>query len=1262
MNIKRLSCWIIALLVGQLFTSVCAQAPQLKTFSFSHPVSLYSVSNNGLWAVASGANADNGSLYDYPYVINLTTKEIKYLLTEEETNKGVIAATFDITDDGKTMVGCYNDCPAIYKDGKWNLLPVPVKNMTGKANVISPDGRFIVGRSGATAIGEEDWAESPLLWIDGKYTVCEGLPTKDISGNTATMNRFIGISPDGNNIVGCLSYSYPGNGCCIYVYNRSTKTYEIIGQKEMTKYSHISDAIMSPDGKWVGGTMHYVDFSTNPIIETDVPYRYNVGTKEFTAYTDKDSWDVGGFTMCNDGTIIGCSPYVNPIRTLKYRVGKFWYNLDVVLKERYGIDFTTSTGYDYTGVPISVSEDGKTLAAVAIIHSQNYVVTLPETFAEAAKSVNLLANYSISPVPGSTFNKASTFTVTFDKEAKVLNGAKEKIHLYQGETLMAKALSVKQSSLSEKSFIIGFKPQILEEGKRYTLKIPAGCFGIEDTDMENKDIEVSYIGRDNRPVTPEQYSMPDGSSQGELSYSQNLTIRFDIPIVVAENKVGYLYQDGNEDPLCELQLATSANYLAVYPLIQQHLYLGAKYTVVIPAGAVTDNQGNCGNEEIVLHYDGVYKKETPTPGAVLFDVDFSDPANSSSYFLMYDGDKLNPTAAMKDLGFDKSNTPWNLAIRESETSTNFCAGSTSMYDPAGESNDWMSTIQIEIPSDKYVLSWKSQSYKKNKTDVLRVYVWACDDEFNTLSKATVERIENEGDKVYEETESPGTGEETLEGEWTERKISLDRYKGKKVYIAFLNRNYDQSMIFVDDIKVEYDGKYAMGNTTPATVKMQTEVEVSGFVEIITKEEGAVFTSVTASYQDAAGNTMDNITRDGLHLVKGDRFEFKFDKKLPVEPGKITSFTLQVVLDGDMNKINASVKNLSFVPTKKVVLEEGTGSWCANCPLGIIAIEHLQKSFPNNFIPIAVHSASGGSDVYDFSAYCSALGFTAFPTGRINRIDTIYNPIASVNGEYSYTSPAGNETFTDIFVRELQKDTELEVNLSDATYDLGLNKITISATVRSAVDIDHANYRVLYVILENKLSGIQANNLGSTESPLLGEWGKGGKYATPYAAITYDHVARAYIGNTINGISGMVPTVMKASTPYDISIEDALPATITNMDNASVVCMLLNANTNQIVNAAEIHFSDNPLGVEETVNEQQQDAVTSVNGKLVNVRFNKTADAVVTLYDMNGLVIDQMAAKVNAGESLTASAQGYSGVVVVRIMCNRVTKAQKVFVK
>lgn len=1261
MNIKRLSCWIIALLVGQLFTSVCAQAPQLKTFSFNHPVSLQSVSNNGLWAVASGTNTDNASLYDYPYVIDLTTKEAKYLLTEEETNKGAIAATFDVADDGETMAGCYNDRPAVYKNGKWSLLPVPVPNMSGKANAISPDGRFIVGRSGATAIGEQEWSESPLLWIDGQYTVCEGLPTRDIAGNIAKMNRFTHISPDGNYIVGCLSYSYPGQGCCIYVYNRTSKTYEIIGQKEMTEHSHIGDAIMSPDGKWVGGTMHYVDVSVSPIIEADVPYKYNIETKEFTAYTDKDSWDVGGFTMCNDGTIIGCSPYTNPVRTLKYRVGKFWYNLDVVLKEKYGIEFTTSTGYDYTGVPISISDDGKTLAAVAIVHSQNYVVTLPETFAEAAKSVNLLANYSISPVTGSTFSKASTFTVTFDKEAKVLSGAKEKIHLYQGETLIAEALSVKQSSLSAKSFIIGFRPQTLEEGKRYTLKIPAGCFGIEDTDMENKDIEASYIGRDNRPVTPEQYSMPDGSSQGELSYSQNLTIRFDIPIIVAENKVGYLYQDGNEDPLCELQLATSANYLAAYPLMQQHLYLGENYTVVIPEGAVTDNQGDCGNEEIVLHYEGIYKKEAPTPGSVLFDVDFSDPNNSLNYFLMYDGDKLTPTQAMKDLGFDSSNTPWNLTIRESETSTNFCAGSTSMYTPAGESNDWMATVQLEIPTDKYVLSWKSQSYKKNKQDVLRVYIWECNDELNSLTEATVNRIETEGEKVYEKTETPGEEEEILEGEWVENKIALDKYKNKKIYIAFLNRNNNQSMIFVDDIKVEYNGKYAMGNTTPATVKMQKEAEVSGFIEITTKEEGAVFTSVKASFQDATGKTIDEKTMDGLHLVKGDRHEFKFDKKLPVELGKITSYTLTVELDGDVNKINASVKNLSFVPNKKIVLEEGTGSWCANCPLGIIAIDYLQKTFPNNFIPIAVHSASGGSDVYDFSEYCSALGFKAFPSGRINRIDTIYSPLTKIDENYSYVSTTGNETFTDIFLRELQKDTELEVNLSDATYDQGLNKIAISATVRSAVDIDNANYRVLYVILENGLSGIQANNLYNTESPLLGDWGKNGKYGTPYAAVTYNHVARAFIGK-IDGISGIVPTKMTASTPYDISIEDDMPASVANIKNASAVCILLNANTNQIVNAAEVHFSDNPLGVEETVNERQANAVTNVNGKQVSVCFNKEADAVVTLYNMDGLVIDQVAAKVNAGESLTATAQGYSGVVAVRIMSDEVTEVQKVFVK
>ncbi|MDD2960970.1 MAG: Omp28-related outer membrane protein [Muribaculaceae bacterium] len=1003
-------------------------------------------------------------------------------------------------------------------------------------------------------------------------------------------------------------------------------------------------------------------FQDSPEIEEYVPFSYNVKTKEFSYLSDVESYDTGVFAICSDGTLIGCTPYAYPVRTIKIRKGAYWYNLDLILKEKYGIDFSSTTGLDVTGVPSSVSSDNMTLAAIANISSDSYVIKFNETILESITGVNLLTNYSISPVAGSTFSKASTFLLTFEKEAKVLSGAASKVGLYCDGKLVAKAISVKQSSQSTKIFQIGFIPQALEAGKRYDLKIESGCFGLDNSEDVNNTIEISYIGRDNIPVTPQTISIANGSEQSEISYNQPLTIKYDVPLTLVDGAKGYLYQDDNTEPLKELQLAVSTNYLGAYPVISQYLYLGTKYKIVIPAGVVTDAQGNCGNEEITINFSGIYKREKPTVGTTLFDVDFATISDSFNYFLLYDGDKLVPIADIQPLGFDSMNTPWNFSLRDSESTLDYFAGSTSMYNPAGASKDWMTTIQLEIPSDNYLLTWKSQSYKKDKIDVLKVYVWAYDDELTNLTADIISKIETEGDKVYEEVQTPGENEETVAGDWRENSVLLDKYAGKKIYIAFVNENNDQSMIFIDDVKVAYNGRFGIGNMTPEIVAKQSEQEISGYVNILTDEVGAVFNNMTVELLDAKGQVVSTVTESGLSLKKGDKHEFTFPVKLPIELGKVNSYSIKGNVDGQENTITATVKNLAFEPVQRILLEEGTGAWCQNCPLGIVATDNLLKSYPNNFIPIAIHTSSGGTDAYDFSAYCSALGLNAFPSGRINRITNVYSPLTQTeSAAYSYTSSTGDKTYMDEFLKEIEEGTEIDVNITSAAYDTQLQQIKIEAAVTPAVDLVNANYRVLFVVLEKGLRGIQTNGFKSVSDPILGDWGKGGKYSNDGGAIvTYNHVARAVVGNNINGTAGLIPTTMKASVAYSFDITVGIPESVSKMENASVVCVIINANTGLVTNAVECAFED-ATSVEGISNDTESIGVSSLNGNIV-LTFQKDSDAQVTLYSVNGMTLSNNNVKANAGETLTISANGYQGIAIVKIETSDGVNVEKMLIK
>lgn len=76
--------------------------------------------------------------------------------------------------------------------------------------------------------------------------------------------------------------------------------------------------------------------------------------------------------------------------------------------------------------------------------------------------------------------------------------------------------------------------------------------------------------------------------------------------------------------------------------------------------------------------------------------------------------------------------------------------------------------------------------------------------------------------------------------------------------------------------------------------------------------------------------------------------------------------------------------LSQMYSRKVVVEEGTGTWCGYCPRGIVAMEAMAEKYPDNFIGIAVHS--GDEMQVDGSYYPVLNYFSGFPGCIVNRQD------------------------------------------------------------------------------------------------------------------------------------------------------------------------------------------------------------------------------------------------------------------------------------
>ena len=413
------------------------------------------------------------------------------------------------------------------------------------------------------------------------------------------------------------------------------------------------------------------------------PMVYNTETGKYKYFNSQEDNDLLICCIDNEGNLYGSAPGTSsPVRDWRVCVDNVWYPFDLILKQRYGIEYSDYTGYDNTGTLWSASADTKTLSSMVSPQGESYVVTMPETMTEACRAINLLNNYTATPAAGSNFSNVAVVKVTFTHEITVL-GNKDCAVLKNAEgAVQRKSMGFAVDKTNPKVLIVTFRNTEMKAGEKYTVEIPAETVALtKNTDKQNDIITINYVGRENVPVKM-QSAFPENNAEiARIDNTSNpVILTFDTNISVSENAKASLVQlDGeNEKTICSLSVLSNENQVALMPAASQYLYKGSQYKVVLEAGSLTDVSGSSksANEQIVLNYTGTYERQISTSDATLFSDNFSTPDQSYKNFMRYEGDHNTPTAAMKKIGFDKDNTPWLFKAKDNNDSKNYFAAST----------------------------------------------------------------------------------------------------------------------------------------------------------------------------------------------------------------------------------------------------------------------------------------------------------------------------------------------------------------------------------------------------------------------------------------------------------------------------------------------------------------------------------------------------------------------------------------------------------
>ncbi len=513
-----------------------------------------------------------------------------------------------------------------------------------------------------------------------------------------------------------------------------------------------------------------------------------------------------------------------------------------------------------------------------------------------------------------------------------------------------------------------------------------------------------------------------------------------------------------------------------------------------------------------------------------------------SDYTTYDIDAQTLHYTMVQAGF-KQGDAW-ICKKESGVN-NYYAASACKYKesddvPMKPSDDWLITPSIWIRGNEAKLSWKGTSICTN-------------DKVGGSYKVMISTTGNTPES-FTETPLFMIDEESIDS-WTYHEIDLGQYIGEHIYIAFVNNSTQGELIGIDDIDITGNkGICELMVTTERYVYGTTELEVKGSIMAYSDE---VITDIEIFY--TTGSDVFSHRVSDLSLTKHQSYDYTFDKKIEFQYGDTIQYRVWAVVNNvPQDAIDCQSISLLFEPQRKVVVEEATGMWCTYCPEGIVAMEILKEKYPDNYIGLALHY----NDVLAVDEYVNDLGFEGgFPSGWFNRKYYTSQPMILIdnNGKQEYVATHGG--FESYFVKCLEEPTYAEV-ASIVAYDN--DKITITTKTRFAKSVANSNYQIAYALIEDNVweeGYYQINKYANSEIAMGGFENLPNKIED----LHFDHVVRA-IYDDWQGVAGSVPSTIETGKEYTSIYSFYLPSTILNYDNVSLITMLIDITTGEIVNA------------------------------------------------------------------------------------------------
>lgn len=522
------------------------------------------------------------------------------------------------------------------------------------------------------------------------------------------------------------------------------------------------------------------------------------------------------------------------------------------------------------------------------------------------------------------------------------------------------------------------------------------------------------------------------------------------------------------------------------------------------------------------------------------------------------------------------------------------AMSGSWYSPAGQSDDWIVTPQISLPNTTGL----------NLLYDIKAQDPAYPDNYELLISTT-------GNTPSDFVNAPILAEVSPEGFET-RTFSLDTLAGQDIYIAFRNVAYDKFALVLDNVRIiELNENDVAVTNVDALNYFMINTDESVMVNIENLGSNVVssvkidWTDGTDAYShEYTGLSIASFSSTEIELQTPLNYSIAVEKEITVTVSEVNT-----VADTDPSNNEGSVviHTIDQPVTKKVVIEEGTGTWCGYCPRGIVAMEYFYNNpttYPN-FIGIAVHEGNVSPDPMEVYDYAVGASFSGFPGSNVDRV-MLDQSVSTANWNSYYNQR-----------KDLLAPAELELNIA---FDENTRAMVATVNSEYFTTFSNSNLRLGLVVVEDGVSGSgstwnQVNYYaGGANGPMGGFENRG----DPATGMVYDRVGRALIGG-FNGEAGSVPTTINTGDNLSYDFNYTLPSNFASQ-NVSIVALLIDQETGAILNAAESPIST--LGIGENELSSNFKLFPNPATDQVNVTFSNKMEGKVNMniYSLDGKVV------------------------------------------